>query len=30
MLRKVLSHTLAVFLCLARGHSPLQFAQLLA
>lgn len=30
MLRKVLSHTLAVFLCLAHGHSPLQFAQLLA
>lgn len=29
-LRKVLSHTLAVFLCLAHGHSPLQFAQLLA
>jgi hypothetical protein len=30
LLRKVLSHTVAVALCLARGHSPLQFAQLLA
>lgn len=30
VLRKVLSHTLAVFLCLERGHPPLQFAQLLA
>ena len=29
-LRKVLSHTIAVFLCLERGHPPLQFAQLLA
>jgi len=30
MLRQVLSHTLAVFLCLAHGHAPLHFAQLLA
>jgi hypothetical protein len=30
VLRKVLSHTIAVFLCLERGHPPLQFAQLLA
>jgi hypothetical protein len=30
MLRKVLSHTLAVYLCLERGYPPLQFAQLLA
>jgi hypothetical protein len=29
-LRKVLSHTIAVFLCLEHGHSPLQFARLLA
>ena len=29
VLRKVLSHTLAVYLCLERGHSPLSFAQLL-
>jgi hypothetical protein len=29
-LRKVLSHTLAVFLCLERGYPPLSFAQLLA
>jgi hypothetical protein len=29
VLRKVLSHTIAVWLCLERGHSPLQFAQLL-
>lgn len=29
LLRKVLSHTCAVALCLARGHPPLQFAQLL-
>jgi len=29
VLRKVLSHTLAVCLCLERGASPLQFAQLL-
>ena len=29
VLRKVLSHTLAVCLCLQRGHPPLQFAQLL-
>jgi hypothetical protein len=29
VLRKVLSHTSAVFLCLQRGHAPLQFAQLL-
>lgn len=29
MLRKVLSHTVAVCLCLARGHPPLQFARLL-
>jgi Transposase DDE domain len=28
-LRKILSHTIAVCLCLERGHSPLQFAQLL-
>jgi hypothetical protein len=30
LLRKVLSHTVAVWLCLARGHPPLQFARLLA
>lgn len=30
ILRKVLSHTVAIFLCLERGHPPLQFAQLLA
>jgi hypothetical protein len=30
MLRKALSHTLAVALCLERGLPPLQFAQLLA
>jgi hypothetical protein len=30
MLRKVLSHTLAVCLCLERGYPPLQFARLLA
>ena len=30
LLRKVLSHTLAVYLCLERGHPPLQFARLLA
>jgi DDE family transposase len=30
MLRKVLSHTLAVHLCLERGDPPLQFARLLA
>jgi hypothetical protein len=29
LLRKVLSHTICVFLCLERGHSPLQFARLL-
>ena len=29
MLRKVLSHTLAVYLCLERGYPPLQFARLL-
>lgn len=29
MLRKVLSHTIAVCLCLERGHPPLSFAQLL-
>jgi hypothetical protein len=29
VLRKILSHTIAVWLCLERGHSPLQFAQLL-
>jgi hypothetical protein len=29
VLRKILSHTLAVFLCLERGHPPLQFARLL-
>ena len=29
-LRKMLSHTLAVFLCLEHGHPPLQFARLLA
>lgn len=29
VLRKILSHTIAVFLCLERGHPPLQFAQLL-
>ena len=28
-LRKVLSHTLAVSLCLERGYPPLQFARLL-
>lgn len=30
LLRKVLSHTIAVFLCLERGYPPLQFARLLA
>jgi hypothetical protein len=30
LLRKVLSFTVAVFLCLERGLPPLQFAQLLA
>lgn len=30
VLRKVLSHTIAVWLCQQRGHPPLQFAQLLA
>lgn len=30
ILRKVLSHTIAVLLCLERGHPPLQFARLLA
>ena len=30
VLRKVLSHTLAVFLCLERGYPPLQFDRLLA
>ncbi len=30
VLRKVLSHTIAVFLCLERGHPPLSFATLLA
>ncbi len=29
ILRKVLSHTIAVHLCLTRGHPPLAFAQLL-
>jgi hypothetical protein len=29
LLRKVLSHTIAVFLCLERGYPPLQFARLL-
>jgi hypothetical protein len=29
LLRKVLSHTIAVFLCLERGSPPLSFAQLL-
>ena len=29
MLRKVLSHTIAVFLCLEQGYPPLSFAQLL-
>jgi hypothetical protein len=29
VLRKALSHTIAVCLCLERGHSPLQFARLL-
>ncbi len=29
VLRKVLSHTIAVSLCLQRGHPPLSFAQLL-
>lgn len=29
-LRKVLSHTIAVFLCLAHGHPPLSFERLLA
>ena len=29
VLRKVLSHTIAVFLCQQRGYPPLQFAQLL-
>jgi hypothetical protein len=30
VLRKVLSHTIAVFLCLERGYPPLSFARLLA
>lgn len=30
ILRKVLSHTIAVFLCLERGYPPLQFNRLLA
>ncbi len=30
VLRKVLSHTIAVFLCQQQGHPPLSFAQLLA
>jgi hypothetical protein len=30
LLRKVLSHTIAVALCLEQGHPPLSFAQLLA
>jgi hypothetical protein len=30
VLRKVLSHTVAVFLCRERGHPPLSFARLLA
>jgi hypothetical protein len=30
VLRKILSHTLAVCLCLERGYPPLQFARLLA
>lgn len=30
LLRKVLSHTIAVFLCLERGYPPLSFARLLA
>lgn len=30
VLRKVLSHTVAVFLCLERGHPPLSFDRLLA
>lgn len=30
ILRKVLSHTVAVFLCLERGYPPLQFNRLLA
>jgi hypothetical protein len=30
VLRKVLSHTLALYLCLERGYAPLQFARLLA
>jgi hypothetical protein len=30
VLRKALSHTIAVWLCQQRGHPPLQFAQLLA
>jgi hypothetical protein len=30
ILRKVLSHTIAVHLCTERGHGPLQFARLLA
>jgi DDE family transposase len=29
VLRKILSHTIAVLLCLERGYPPLQFAQLL-
>jgi Transposase DDE domain len=29
LLRKVLSHTIAVFLCLEQGHPPLSFAHLL-
>lgn len=30
LLRKLLSHTIAVFLCLAHGRQPLQFSHLLA
>jgi hypothetical protein len=30
VLRKILSHTIAVFLCLERGYPPLQFDRLLA
>ena len=30
LLRKVLSHTVCVYLCLERGHPPLQFARLVA
>ena len=29
LLRKILSHTICVHLCLERGHPPLQFAMLL-